>query len=144
MSALPRDRIRASNLDNHLVPFDYGAGSTGFGLGGVGVTPGADARGSHDCRSFVVAEGDAKPDALPNGVVRAGEPPAAVAGAVPPALELAVEPVHVGLTVNWLPVTTVTWAPFATRFGLEPRITAPFIDRATPSADASIPGARDP
>jgi hypothetical protein len=49
-----------------------------------------------------------------------------------------------GFTANWVPVSTVTSAPFVTWLGSKAKMTEPVMDRATFWAAASTVGERDP
>lgn len=81
----------------------------GLGTGAVGVAPAGHARGSHGWRFEVAGDGAAIAAAV-GAVV-----------AVVPDVDEGEEPFATGvdgaLTANWVPVTTVTWAPSATWAG---------------------------
>ena len=97
----------------------------GFGTGAVGAAPGAQARGSQGASAGLAEDGAEM--ALEAAVEDALEGAGAVV-----ADELA-EPVVVvvavagAFTANWLPVTTVTWAPSVTWLGSYAMMTEPLI-----------------
>src|SRR5580658_7031347 len=100
----------------------------GFATGAVGATPGAQARGSHGWSAEVDEDGAA--------IAAVGLMAVVVVGA---AVDVAA-----ALTVNCVPVTTVTSAPSATWLGSKAMTTEPVIERATSSAAPSTAGLRDP
>ena len=84
----------------------------------MGVAPAGHARGSQGSRFEVTGEGGAMADAV--GEVVDGvddEEPPDPPGAEVPGVEEALDGLEV-LTANWVPVTTVTWAPSVTWLGL--------------------------
>lgn len=88
---------------------------TRLGTGAVGMAPAAQALGSHGFSGVLLADGVAMFPFVELVVGWAEE----VDGVVPPAPVVAVDAGAPGgaSTLNWVPVTTVTWTPAVTWLG---------------------------
>jgi hypothetical protein len=105
--------VRTSNhLSHRAATRTVESPQVGLGTGEVGMAPAGHAWGSH-CWSFEVVGDGAAIEA------EAGEVVAVVEGGVgeDEALGAPVVGAAGAFTVNWVPVTTVTWAPSVTWLG---------------------------
>lgn len=85
----------------------------GLATGAVGEAPAGQARGSQGSRFDVAGDGAVMSEEAGEVVLVVG-----AAVAVLDAADVAgVDAAGGGLTANWVPVTTVTWAPSATMVG---------------------------